>query len=573
MARPVTNKIREYVVKVKQKNGDTYVLQRQARYDSEKGYAITVSEKLIGKIPKGETEIIPTRAKRKNDTENPAPSTESANSISASRSYVGMLEILEWVGEATGIDKALKKAFPEEADALKVISLARYLVASDGDSLPKIEEFCLTHKLPYNDISEDIYHDLFQKIGINEDIIQKYNNERARELSYDNCIAFDSTTCSTYSSRLKQARYGYNKDFEKLPCFKVITLYSIKDKQPIAFTTQPGNISDVISVTNALKEIDFLDIKNFTFIMDNGFYSEKNIISLYLNSINFLLLANKNIKFIKDQVDLSLDELNNGESICQFDDDIRLTSKQVEKKFSGEIDGKKVEITKNINIHIYKSRDRSYLYAKKIDQKISSIRRKLQDNIYDFSVDENTIIENFYKKEEYDGNFRYTFNNKSYYEALNKSGIFTLVSNNFNDADSALKWYRLRENIEDFFCLLKNNANGKRARVWSDEVLRGKLFVQFIALSYYLFLYNKIEDVKTNLINDIKDVNTTKTNRDKLKNLSNWISHKSLSQILIWFDCRYEMTVKSSKGQSRWSSEITARDSLFLERLGVTIHN
>ena len=68
MARPVTNKVREYVVKVKQKNGDTYVLQRQARYDPEKGYAITVSEKLIGKIPKGGTEIIPTRAKRKNNT-------------------------------------------------------------------------------------------------------------------------------------------------------------------------------------------------------------------------------------------------------------------------------------------------------------------------------------------------------------------------------------------------------------------------------------------------------------------------------------------------------------------------
>ena len=44
MARPVTNKIRKYVVKVKQKNGDTYVLERQSRYDSDKGYAVTISE-------------------------------------------------------------------------------------------------------------------------------------------------------------------------------------------------------------------------------------------------------------------------------------------------------------------------------------------------------------------------------------------------------------------------------------------------------------------------------------------------------------------------------------------------
>ena len=30
MARPVTNKIREYIVKIKRKNGDVYVLQRQS---------------------------------------------------------------------------------------------------------------------------------------------------------------------------------------------------------------------------------------------------------------------------------------------------------------------------------------------------------------------------------------------------------------------------------------------------------------------------------------------------------------------------------------------------------------
>jgi len=89
MARPVTNKIREYVVKVKKKNGDTYVIQRQARYDPEKGYAVTLSERLIGKIPKGQTEIVPTRTKRKKaDTDDLAG---VGSEVSASRSYVGML--------------------------------------------------------------------------------------------------------------------------------------------------------------------------------------------------------------------------------------------------------------------------------------------------------------------------------------------------------------------------------------------------------------------------------------------------------------------------------------------------
>ena len=568
MARPVTNKIREYVVKVKKKNGDTYVIQRQARYDPEKGYAVTLSERLIGKIPKGQTEIVPTRTKRKKaDTDDLAG---VGSEVSASRSYVGMLEILEWVGKTTGIDDAVRRAFPEEADALKAISIARYLVASDGDSLPKIEEFCLMHKLPYNEgISEDIYHDLFIQIGKNESIIQKYNNERAKKLSNTDCIAFDTTTCSTYSNNIKQARYGYNKDEECLPCFKIVTIYSVKDKQPIAFTTQPGNISDVVSVTNAIKELDFLDVKNFTLLMDNGFYSEQNLLNLYYNSVNFLILANKNIKFIKEQIEDSISELGSGDSICRFDDDIHLTSKKIKRKFSGFIDDNKVELEKNINIHIYKSRDRAYLYTKKIDQKILTVSNKIKNKFNDFSEDDEYIIKNFYSKEESDdGNYKYTFNNIAYLEKIKKSGVFVLVSNNFSNPNTALKWYRLRENIEDFFCMLKNNANGKRARVWSDEAIRGRLFVQFIALNYYLFLYNKLDEVKNNLNNEIQKLDITKTTLSKLKNLYNWLAHKSLSQILIWLDCREEITVKNSKGQSRWSSEITARDSLFLEKLG-----
>ncbi|MDD3153498.1 MAG: hypothetical protein PHS41_01415 [Victivallaceae bacterium] len=75
-------------------------------------------------------------------------------------------------------------------------------------------------------------------------------------------IALDSTTVSTYSENQREARQGFNKDRDGLPAIKLLTLYSVKDREPIAFAKQPGNIPDVISVKNAIAQMKCLGIDN-----------------------------------------------------------------------------------------------------------------------------------------------------------------------------------------------------------------------------------------------------------------------------------------------------------------------
>ena len=51
-------------VRVPQKNGDTYILERKTVYDPEKHYNRILSSKLIAKIPKDGDKPVPTRPKR-----------------------------------------------------------------------------------------------------------------------------------------------------------------------------------------------------------------------------------------------------------------------------------------------------------------------------------------------------------------------------------------------------------------------------------------------------------------------------------------------------------------------------
>lgn len=83
---------------------------------------------------------MPTRPKR----DKSSGSDVKSEIVSAKRTHTGMMEI---------------------------ISLARYLLATNGQSLPEILAWQYNHPLPYEDgITEDVYHNLFVQLGTDENL-------------------------------------------------------------------------------------------------------------------------------------------------------------------------------------------------------------------------------------------------------------------------------------------------------------------------------------------------------------------------------------------------------------------
>lgn len=219
MYRPVSGAIKTSLVKAKQKNGDIYVLERKSVYDPQKGYTRSLGTHLVGKIPAGQTEMIPTRPKRQK-TQN--------SSIQASRQRIGLTCILQWVGKQSGIDEDLLAA-TDVATAQKILTLAQYWLTNGSHSLPHLEKWQMTHLTPYpQGISESTYHRLFEDLGRDEGVQQRYFKNRAQRLDEAPSIAFDSTTVSTYSKHQIDARQGFNKAEDGLDTIKLLTLYSVK---------------------------------------------------------------------------------------------------------------------------------------------------------------------------------------------------------------------------------------------------------------------------------------------------------------------------------------------------------
>lgn len=564
-----------------QKNGDIYVIERQTQYDPVKKYNVVISSRIIGKIPKGQETMVATRSKRRSKGK-VSNSAMPPIVVSASRKKVGMMDIIDHIGKASGIDDAVYNN-TDPGTARKILSLARYLLATNGQTLPGITAWQYTHPLPYEDgMSEDTYHELFGQVGRDETLMQNFFASRLEGLDGKTLLAYDSTTISTYSSQISEARYGFNKAHDGRETVKLLALYSVGTRQPVAFTKQPGNQPDVITVENALKQLSAIGIDKAEIITDNGYYSEKNLAALLHAHFGFITLVKTSIKWVRQELDAHLDDFRSTSSACPFDTDTHCVTIMRMQEFSrprkyasqkkGLQAGDEEGFSRRIYLHLY----------------FNPVRRAEQDSLFDKDLFElKNLIETGSTEEElsesavqkarkylivrhYGSGCTVAFNEKAIAAKKKYHGYFALVSNCEKDASECLCKYRRRETIEFFFESGKQRADGSRTRVWSSETLMGRMFVQFIALCYYEYLSEQIRQMKATLGRENGDPDhDNKDTLNRENKLNSWLKNTPIYLILQWFDAVEEVKVSTKLLSKRWTTEITGRDQLFLDKLGV----
>lgn len=568
MAKPITGKTHVGERREKRQNGDIYVYERITGYNEKTRKTYTVSQKLKGKIKAGTLEITSTRPKKRKS---------EGFHVVATRQHTGLMDILEWVGRASGIDHDVRSSFGE-GDAAKILSVARYWIGTGGNTLPRLESWQVMHDLPYREaITEDVYGELFKSIGRNEGGVQNYFSCRAARLDKSPVLAFDSTTISTYSENQSEARRGFNKDGDGLNTIKLLTLYSVKSREPLAFAKQPGNIPDVISLENALSQLKCLGLENPLIVTDNGYYSQSNMMEFALHNVKFLTLADPDIIWVRETVDELREALAGMASTCPFDPTVcgastsrmHTFSRVRQRSRNGKSAGEKETFQRRLYVHIYYSLENEAKKELAFRRDLLELKAQIEDGIIDFTPAAQRKIEKYLtcSRQGRGGILKVGFHDSAIAEAKKYFGYFALVSNQAIDTFSALENYRLREKIEELFAVQKGGLDGARPRTWYPDNLRGRQFVQFISLGYHCFLTKKIKEVRAELG---KEEGSKPGALVKLeKKLDKWLEQRSLAQILDWFDCIETTTVQTVMSNYRWSTESVARDRLLLERLGL----
>ena len=425
---------------------------------------------------------------------------------------------------------------------------------------------------------------LFVQIGLDESLQQSFFKHRCELLSASDALAYDSSTISTFSERQNEARYGFNKAQDGLKTVKFLALYSIESRQPIAFTKQPGNLPDVTSIVNAIKQLSALDVNATEIITDNGYYSESNFSELLQAGFNFITLARTSIKWIKSEIDNHMEALDDFGSVCPFDHSTHGVSVMLMHEFekvrkyanhkTGAEKGSVEKFERRIYLNIYFNHSRQAADKEAFEKDLYELKILIEGGtpIDELSSSAQEKVHKYFTIKMRGSKITVSSKNEAIQEADKYHGYFVLISNKEKDPFECLRKYRKRETIESFFEAEKQHADGTRLRVWNADTLRGRMFVQFVSLCYYEYFSEEIRKLKLILGKENGDEqHDSKGTLDKESKLKSWLSNTPIYLQLQWFDTVESVDISTKLKNKRWTTEITERDALYLEKLGVTI--
>lgn len=476
------------------RSGITYVYQSTPYWDKEKK-APRSKRVLIGKVDPKTGEVVPTdgRGKRRGQRKQPQAATAKRGPVPEARTdrqYYGATYLLDQIGEKLGITNDLKVCFPN--DYKKIESLAYFMILENTNAISRFGRFANTHRHPYGqDIPSQRSSELFQ--SITEEAKMKFFRLQGRRRIEKEYWAYDSTSISSYSEELKQVKYGKNKDGDSLPQINLALLFGEKSGLPFYYRKLAGNIPDVKTVTELIRELDILGYKKVKLVMDRGYYSADNINGLYKQHYKFLVGANTTLSYAKAYIKELGDDIRNYEN---YSDQYKVyyASKTIAWDYTQDrpYKGDTITADRRMYLHIYYNPEMAVeddqkrtAYYVRLENKLRSGKHKPEhekDYAKYFTVHETPVRGK-----------KIVPNNEAMSKARRLYGYFVLISNEVKDPVEALQLYRTRDVVEKAFGNLKERLNCRRTLVSSDASLEGKLFVTFVSLIYLSYIKDRMQ--------------------------------------------------------------------------------
>jgi len=407
------------------------------------------------------------------------------------RKFYGATYLLDEISKSLGIVDDLETIFGQRGK--EILSLAYYLILEEGQALYRFTKWGQTHKHPCNhEISSQRSSRLFA--CITEDAKMDFLKRQAKRHEATEYLAFDTTSISSYSTLIKQAKYGKNKEGDCLPQLNLALLYGQKEMLPIYYRKLPGNITDVMIIVNLVKDVDYLTLDKLKFVFDRGFQSEKNINLLMKYHHKFLCGIKMSLKLVSTRLDqIRADFVTHanynaelGLYVQSFTEEWEYTE---EKPRTGEMTSEKRRVYLHIYYNDQKATDEKLRFNKKLDEMTTNILNgtinpdKKKEYLKYFDIHETPVR-----------GITYSFKEDAIRKKEMNFGYFALLSNDIKNPVDALRIYRNKDLVEKSFNNLKDRMAMRRMSVSSEENFEGKLFVQFVALELLSYIKRKMEE-------------------------------------------------------------------------------
>lgn len=456
---------------------------------------------------------------------------------------VGATGVLRKIFDDLRLDKYIKIAFEDSSNfdfdlSNTVFNLASYMIIEEKSAFQYFSHFKRNHYLLNSTIDNDVEICNFIKSKIsNKANILEFNRLWFKDNVNNNHIylSVDGTNINNVSEGVTLKEYGHAKDNEDEPIVNLTYAFNQTNYRPLAYDLYKGSITDMAQIKGFLNKISDFGLEKVSIILDRGYFSRKNIDTIMSKCSGFIMMVKENNTIIKDKINEVLPVITSMKYQLDEHDVYGITL--YDRLYKQDTDAEKRYF------HIYLDVKRREIQSKKLIQqlkdqlierqkKIEAEYKEEYNNDYFLYEVENTIIKSVsinYDKVDY---------------TCNRYGFFSIISSNKLTAEEALTTYRNRDEIEKIYRMLKSHLGLNAFNVQSNESLRGKAFIAFIATILRNELFQRLKNEKK------KD-------------------HKNYTVPAILYELDDIESLYNSKGEYVLDTALTSRQKCILENNGL----
>lgn len=481
MAKP-----RYKIIEITQKGtGVTYIYEDYSYWSKEKGYS-THKRKSIGKLDENGNRVynkyyldklaaIKAGTYVEDDSAilpmPPVPDSRVATE-SPSVSYtvlVGQKMVLDKCCQEINLRDSLLDAFPA-SDADAILAMAYYVVCQ-GKAFSRSEDWLAERGYSSLGLTSQRISELLGRIT--DDRQNAFFKSWMQSQPKGDSLLFDITSVSTYGTGNLYAERGYNRDGESLDQINLALLSSVSCGLPLWYCITPGSMADVAVIEYVMKMLRKLEVKRFTFFGDRGFYSEYNLKYITKKGHKFTVPVPSSVTWQKKLIAEHRASMLSPRNLIESEDGGIMYGKTVYKM---------TEEYGRTWYHIYFDPTRKNKLVNDFMQRLRRCKDELEAG--QMMEKNKPMYETYFNIHETPKRGRTVeYNDQAIQDYIeNDSCYWVLMSTEEKDTRKALSGYRTRNDVEVGFDDVKNSLDMRRMRNHTEQTVRGKIFVVFIAL-------------------------------------------------------------------------------------------
>lgn len=400
---------------------------------------------------------------------------------------VGNYIVLKKLLEDTGLYKILNPILGDEVGLF--LDLCAYTIIMENNAAQYYPDYAYNHYLftekmrIYSDSKVSRFlQGLKKEQGI--EFLNIWNKtKKTDEKIY---ISYDSTNKNSSAGEIDLVEYGHAKTDVGKAIYNYSVAYDCNNNEPLFYEEYPGSIVDIAQLQFMLEKAKSYGYENVGFILDRGYFSRENIKYMDKCGYNFVIMmrGSKSIvsEIIKDKKG-TFEELREN-SIREY----KVNGITIKRQLYASDE-------KERYFHIYyngqKALSEREILESKID-KMSEILKKCEGKKIEFEEVYHKYFDLVYHK---DGTFiAANEDKKTINEEILLCGYFVIITSEKMTAKEAIRLYKGRDVTEKLFRGDKSYLGNKSMRVYSNEALNSKLFIEFVALILRNKMYRLLKE-------------------------------------------------------------------------------